>query len=79
MIGVHLGGVPIVKTVFAELDYETSANAGAAGTFQVIKLTDEDDNDITDKVDQGYQYPSIRALERNLSNIFGVTVKVELV
>lgn len=61
----------------AELDWETSENAGAGGTFQVVSLTDEAGNDVTDKVDQGRHFPSLKDLESELTTVFGKEVTVE--
>lgn len=61
----------------AELDWETGENAGAGGTFQIIGLTDEAGKDLTDKVDQGRHFTSIRELESELTKVFGEDVTVE--
>ncbi|WP_312597808.1 hypothetical protein [Brevundimonas sp.] len=59
-----------------ELDYETGDRAGAGGTFQVISLTDDDGNDVTEKVDQGRHFTSIAELEKELSQVFDTEVAV---
>lgn len=40
----------------AELDWETSENAGASGTFQVVRLTNTNGGDLTKLVDQGMHF-----------------------
>lgn len=66
----------MIVEVEAQLDYETSARAGAGDCFQVIELLDDKGNDITDLVDQGYHYQSIEDLEADLTKALGVPVTV---
>ena len=61
----------------AELDWETGERAGAGGTFQVIGLTNEAGEEVTDKVDQGRHFKSIEDLETELTKVFGEPVTVE--
>lgn len=67
----------------ATLDYETSARAGAAGTFQVTELIDmTTDKDITSLVDQGYHYHDIDELKADLAKALkldatAITIDVE--
>jgi hypothetical protein len=51
-------------------DYETSARAGAAGTFQVIELQ-EDGQDVTHLVDQGIHFSDIEELQLYLQTATG--------
>jgi type I restriction enzyme S subunit len=61
------------------LDYEASARAGAAGMFQVISITDTDDNDRTNLVDQGTHYASLEELASDIAEALDVEVaQVEL-
>lgn len=69
--------------VKATLDYETSARAGAAGTFQVTELIDmKTDEDVTSLVDQGYHYHEVDELKADLAkalklNATAITIEVE--
>jgi type I restriction enzyme, S subunit len=47
-------------------DYETSARAGAAGTFQVIELM-EAGRDVTHLVDQGFHFVNLERLRLTLA------------
>jgi hypothetical protein len=42
--------------ITAQLDRETSERAGAGGTFQVVKLEDDEGNNLTSWVDQGTHF-----------------------
>jgi type I restriction enzyme S subunit len=57
-----------------ELDYETSEHAGAGGMFQVVSLSDEDDKDCTDLVDQGKHYAALGELANDIARRLGVRV-----
>ena len=54
------------------LDYETSEHAGAGGMFQVAALSDEDDKDRTDLVDQGKHYAALDELASDIARRLGV-------
>ncbi len=54
------------------LDYETSEHAGAGGMFQVAALSDEDDKDRTDLVDQGKHYAALDELANDIARRLGV-------
>lgn len=54
------------------LDYETSDHAGAGGMFQVAALSDEDDKDRTDLVDQGKHYAALDELANDIARRLGV-------
>lgn len=41
---------------YIQCDWETSERAGAAGCFQVIRITTDEGKDLTDKIDQGKHY-----------------------
>jgi type I restriction enzyme, S subunit len=47
-----------------QLDWQTGEKAGAGATFQVIELKDDEENDLTDLVDQGRQFHSIAELKQ---------------
>jgi hypothetical protein len=47
----------------AELDRKASERAVAGGTFKVISLFDDEDNDLTDLVDQDANFASIEDLK----------------
>lgn len=49
-----------MRVVWASLDRETSERVGAGGTFQVVSLKDDDDNDLSDLVDSGRHFPEHR-------------------
>ena len=50
----------------AKLDWEMGERAGAGGTFQVIELKDDEENDLTDLVDQGRHFHSIAELKQSV-------------
>lgn len=54
------------------LDYETSEHAGAGGMFQVAALSDEDDKNRTDLVDQGKHYAALDELANDIARRLGV-------
>ncbi len=54
------------------LDYETSEHAGAGGMFQVSALSDEDDKDCTDLVDQGKHYAALDELANDIARRLSV-------
>lgn len=56
----------------AVLDYETSERAGAGGMFQVATLSDENDKDRTNLVDQGKHYGSLDELANDIARRIGV-------
>lgn len=60
------------------LDSETSERAGAGGMFQIESISDEEGNDLSEKVDQGTHYPNVEALEKDLKSIFGEDVTFEI-
>lgn len=61
------------------LDYETSEHAGAGGMFQVAALSDENDKDRTDLVDQGKHYAALDELADDIARRLGVRVdQIEL-
>lgn len=61
------------------LDYETSERAGAGGMFQVAALSDEDDKDRTDLVDQGKHYAALDELINDIARRLGVRIdQIEL-
>ncbi len=65
--------------ITADLDYETSEQAGAGGTFQVVALWDEDENELTEHVDQGHHYASTLELEKDLAVALGTPVELHVV
>lgn len=56
-----------------QLDYETSAHAGASGMFQVFAVEDEDGQDFTYLVDLGKHYTSLDELKEDIA----IALKVE--
>jgi hypothetical protein len=48
----------------ALLDWQTGEKAEAGATFQVIELKDDEENDLTDLVDQGRHFHSIAGRSR---------------
>lgn len=66
-------GDPEVRYYFTVvLDYETSEHAGAGGMFQVADLSDEDDKDRIDLVDQGKHYATLDELTNDIARRLGV-------
>jgi len=66
-------GDAVVRHYFTVvLDYETSEHAGAGGMFQVAALSDEDDKDRTDLVDQGKHYAALDELANDIARRLGV-------
>ncbi|KFK96607.1 MULTISPECIES: restriction endonuclease subunit S [unclassified Serratia (in: enterobacteria)] len=55
-----------------QLDYETSAHAGAKGMFQVIAVEDEDGQDFTHLVNLGTHYASLNELKKDIANALKV-------
>ncbi|MBV6485841.1 MAG: hypothetical protein KFKLKKLM_02450 [Flavobacteriales bacterium] len=53
-------------------DFETAERIGAVGTFQVDTLLDEDDNDVSDKIDVGIHFHDNEHLKEYLSKIFDI-------
>ena len=61
----------------AELDRETGEDAGAGGTFQVIRLVDDRDDDVTHLVDQGKHFHSMEELKERILESIAKTLQVE--
>jgi hypothetical protein len=57
-------GGTVMWHIKAQLDWEMGERAGAGGTFQVIELKDDEENDLTDLVDQGRHFHSIAELKQ---------------
>ena len=55
-------------------DFETLERAGMAGWFQVDTLLDEDEEDITEKIDVGQQFRTEKDFKEYLSPIVGIPV-----
>ena len=55
-------------------DFETSERAGAAPMFQVDTLLDEEENNITDRIDCGIHFRNDNHLKGYLSEIFKIAV-----
>jgi hypothetical protein len=60
-------------SIKAELDWETGERAGARGTFQVIELKDDEENDLTDLVDQGRHFNMRQTILKSISERLTVT------
>lgn len=58
-----------------QLDYETSAHAGASGMFQVIVVEDEDGKDFTHLVNLGTHYASLDDLKEEIASALKVDVR----
>ncbi|MCW6032431.1 restriction endonuclease subunit S [Pantoea sp. JK] len=58
-----------------QLDYETSAHAGASGMFQVIAVKDEDGKDFTHFVDLGKHYASLNDLKEDIASALKVEAR----
>lgn len=58
-----------------QLDYETSAHAGASGMFQVIAVADEDGKDFTHLVDLGKHYASLDELKEDIASALKVEAR----
>lgn len=58
-----------------QLDYETSAHAGASGMFQVIAVEDEDGKDFTHLVNLGTHYASLDDLKEDIASALKVDVR----
>ncbi len=58
-----------------QLDYETSAHAGASGMFQVIAVEDEDGQDFTHLVDLGKHYASLDGLKEDIASALKVEAR----
>jgi type I restriction enzyme S subunit len=65
-------GVPYFKV---HLDYETSERAGAGGTFQVFSITDENEDDRTDLVDQGIHFHTLDELKVAIAKGLSISPK----
>ena len=66
-------GDPEVRHYFTVvLDYETSEHASTGGMFQVASLSDEDDKDRTDLVDQGKHYAALDELAADIARRLGI-------
>lgn len=57
-----------------ELDFETSASAGASGMFQVISIKDESGKNVSHLVDQGQHYESLDELKSDIGDSLSVGV-----
>lgn len=69
---LSLGDAAVRHYFTVVLDYETSEQAGAGGMFQVAALSDEDDKDRTDLVDQGKHYAALDELANDVALRLGV-------
>ncbi|WP_346209889.1 restriction endonuclease subunit S [Aeromonas salmonicida] len=58
-----------------QLDYETSAHAGAEGMFQVIAVEDEDGQDFTHLVNLGTHYASLNELKEDIASVLKVDAR----
>lgn len=63
--------------LYAYLDYQTSERAGAGGMFQVISITDEDDNEFTDFVNVGKHYHELSELKEDLEIALNTEIQLE--
>lgn len=58
-----------------QLDYETSARAGASGMFQVNAVADEGGQDFTHLVDLGKHYASLDELKKDIASALKVEAR----
>lgn len=58
-----------------QLDYETSAHAGAEGMFQVIAVEDKDGQDFTHLVNLGTHYASLNELQNDIASALKVDAR----
>lgn len=58
-----------------QLDYETSAHAGASGMFQVFAVEDEDGQDFTHLVGLGKHYASLDELKEDIASALKVEAR----
>ncbi|EPA1382031.1 restriction endonuclease subunit S [Raoultella ornithinolytica] len=58
-----------------QLDYETSAHAGASGMFQVFAVEDEDGQDFTHLVNLGKHYASLDELKEDIASALKVEAR----
>jgi hypothetical protein len=61
----------------AELDRETGESAGVGGTFQVVGLTDDEENDLTDLIDQGRHFNNMEELKQAILKSISERLTVE--
>jgi type I restriction enzyme S subunit len=61
----------------AELDRETEEDSGESSTFQVIRLVDDRDDDVTYLVDQGKHFQSVEELKAMILQSIAKTLQVE--
>jgi hypothetical protein len=62
--------------ISAHLDRAKGESVGAGGTFQVISLTDDEGNDLTDLVDQGTHFHNIDELRHAIIQRFTALLEV---
>ena len=55
-------------------DFETLERAGMADWFQIDTLLDEEENDISDKIDTGQHFKDNDDLIKYLSEIFNIPI-----
>lgn len=56
-------------------DFETSERAGAGGMYQVDSLIDENDMDVSNRIDAGKHYSNDEELKNDLSIIFDIPIE----
>ena len=62
--------------ITVQLDRETGERAGAGGTFQVIKMKDDEGNNLTSWVDQGRHFHDLGELKRAIVEGFASRLTV---
>ena len=62
--------------ITAQLDRETSEGAGAGGTFQVVKLEDDEGNNLTSWVDQGTYFHDLEEVKQAIVKGFASRLTV---
>jgi hypothetical protein len=62
--------------ITARLDRETSEGAGAGGTFQIVKLEDDEGNNLTSWVDQGTHFHDLKEVKQAIVKGFASRLAV---
>ena len=62
--------------ITAQLDRETSERAGVGGTFQVVKLEDDEGNNLTSWVDQSTHFHDLEEVKQAIVKGFASRLTV---
>jgi hypothetical protein len=73
--------VPIVEdrhvTIHVHRDFETCADIGASGMFQIIGISDDEGRDLSSLIDCGNMYSDFKEVQKELESILNAKVDVE--